>query len=118
MDRAHLHLHGAADALEEDILNEGENIRPLARQKAPVLVAVDVGGDAGVHPSAHHVQPQLSVAVHQVKLGLGPLGQGLQVVKDGPVVRAKNFQEIVSRPLGDAGDGGVWKARRPVDHFI
>ena len=75
-------------------------------------------GDAGVHAGTHHVQAQLAIAVHQVKGTLGAGGQGLQVVEQLPEAGAEQLEKVVARPLGHAGDRGVVKARRPVDHLV
>jgi len=65
--RSHLHRHGAGDPPEEHLLRQREQVGPPAGDAPQPLVPVHTGGDAGVHPGAHHVQPQLPVAVHQVK---------------------------------------------------
>ena len=65
-------------------------------------------------PGAHHVDAQPAVAVHQVKGGLRPHGQGFQVIEQFPALGAEDFQKVVPRPLWDVGDRHMVQARPPV----
>ena len=116
--RSHLHRHGAGDPPEEHLLRQREQVGPPAGDAPQPLVPVHTGGDAGVHPGAHHVQPQLPVAVHQVKGRLRTGGQGLQIGEALPVPGAEQLEEVVARPLGHVGHRQEIVARRPVHHLV
>ena len=115
---SHMYRDGPGDAPEKDIFQQGQNISSDAGDKPPVLVSVDIGGDTGVHPGAHHVDAQLAVAVDEIEWGLRAGGQGLQVIEQRAVVRPENLQKVVPCPLGDVGNGHMAVSSRPVNHLV
>ena len=108
----------AGDVGEEDVNPQGEEVGTGARDQREALIAVDVGGHPGVHAGTDHADAQLTVAVHQIKGGLGSPGQGGQIGETGGVIGTENPQKVIAGPLRHIGDGRVGVASRAIDHFV
>ena len=107
-----------ADALEEEIHQQRGDVGPLALEEGEDAVLVDVRRHPGIDAVAGQGQgTALAVAVDEIQGGHRAVPELFRVF-EFLRVRAEVFQEVVARPGGDGGHGGVGETGDAVGHLV